>query len=55
MHFDLNNNYIKLERQPNMFLFKNGKIVKVLYYAEQRINIDDVKKFLLSEGIIKND
>lgn len=52
---DLNNNYIKLERQPNMFLFKNGKIVKVLYYAEQRINIDDVKKFLTSEGIIKND
>ncbi len=52
---DLNNNYIKLERQSNMFLFKNGKIVKVLYYAEQRINIDDVKKFLLSEGIIKND
>lgn len=52
---DLNNNYIKLEKQPNMFLFKNGKIVKVLYYAEQRINIDDVKKFLTSEGIIKND
>lgn len=52
---DLNNNYIKLERQANMFLFKNGKIVKVLYYAEQRINIDDVKKFLLSEGIIEND
>lgn len=52
---DLNNNYIKLERQSNMFLFKNGKIVKVLYYAEQRINIDDVKKFLTSEGIIKND
>lgn len=52
---DLNNNYIKLERQSNMFLFKNGKIVKVLYYAAQRINIDDVKKFLLSEGIIKND
>lgn len=52
---DLNNKYIKLERQPNMFLFKGGKIVKILYYAEQRINIDDVKKFLLSEGIIKND
>ena len=52
---DLNNNYIKLERQPNMFLFKNGKIVKVLYYAEQRINIADVKKFLFSEGIIEND
>lgn len=52
---DLNNNYIKLEKQSNMFLFKNGKIVKVLYYAEQRINLDDVKKFLLSEGIIEND
>ena len=52
---DLNNNYIKLEKQSNMFLFKNGEIVKILYYAEQRINIDDVKKFLVSEGVIKND
>lgn len=52
---DLNNNYIKLERQSNMFLFKDGKISKLLYYAEQKINIDDVKKFLSMEGIIKND
>lgn len=52
---DLNNNYIKLEKQPNMFLFKNGKIIKVLYYAEHKIDIEDVKKFLFNEGIIKND
>lgn len=52
---DLNNNYIKLERQSNMFLFKDGKIAKLLYYAEQKINIEDVKKFLKSEGIIEND
>lgn len=52
---DLNNNYIKLEKQPNLFLFKNGKIIKVLYYAEHKIDIEDVKKFLFNEGIIKND
>lgn len=52
---DLNNNYIKLEKQPNMFLFKNGKIIKVLYYAEHKIDIEDVKKFLFNERIIKND
>lgn len=52
---DLNNNYIKLEKQPNLFLFKGGKIVKVLYYAENKINIDDVKKFLINEEVIKND
>ncbi len=52
---DLNNNYIKLERQSNMFLFKNGEISKLLYYAEQKINIDDVRKFLTSEGFIQND
>lgn len=52
---DLNNNYIKLERQPNMFMFKNGEIVKVLYYAENKININDVKKFFVNEGVIKND
>ena len=38
-----------------MFLFKNGKIIKVLYYAEHKIDIEDVKKFLFNEGIIKND
>lgn len=52
---DLNNNYIKLERQSNMFLFNDGKIVKLLYYAEQKINIEDVIKFLKREEIIGND
>lgn len=52
---DLNNNYIKLEKQPNFFMFKDGEIVKVLYYAENKINIDDVKKFFVNEGVITND
>ena len=35
------NNYIKLEKQPNMFLFKNGKIINIpLYFIEYINNLD---------------
>ena len=42
-------------KQPNLFVFKEGKIDSILYYVKQPINITDVKIFLENEGIIEND
>lgn len=51
----LKNKNIEVEKQPNLFIFKEGKIHSMLYYTTQAIHMSDVKIFLENEGIIEND
>lgn len=51
----LKNKKVEVEQQPNLFVFKEGKIVSILYYVKQSINMTDVKVFFENEGIIEND
>ena len=51
----LKNKNVEVEKQPNLFIFKEGKIQSILYYTKQSINMSDVKIFLENEGIIEND
>ena len=51
----LKNKNVDVEKQPNLFVFKEGKIQKLLYYTTQSINMSDVQIFLENEGIIEND
>lgn len=46
---------IELDRQPNLFVFEDGKIQSALYYTRHLINMDDVKLFLRNEGVVEND
>lgn len=46
---------ISLEKQSNLLLFENGKVANVLYSSKQQINIEDVERFLIRHGVIKND
>lgn len=52
---ELKNKNVEVTKQPNLFVFKEGKIESILYYVKQSINITDVKIFLENEGIIEND
>lgn len=52
---ELKNNEISLEKQSNIFVFKNGKIIDVLYTSKQTINLFDVNRFLIKYGAIEND
>lgn len=51
----LMNKSVEVVKQPNLFVFKEGKIDNILYYVKQSINVTDVKIFLENEGIIEND
>lgn len=52
---DLKNKNIIVERQSNIFVFENGKIVDVLYTSKSNINLNDVKRLLLKHEVIEND
>ena len=52
---ELKNKNIKLEKQSNIFVFENGKIVDILYSSKQNINLVDVKRFLIRYEVIEND
>lgn len=52
---DLKNKNIKLDKQSNIFVFENGKIVDVLYNSKQTIDLEDVQRFLIKHGVIEND
>ena len=46
---------INLKKQSNILVFENGEIVNILYSSEEKINISDVRRFLVRCGVIKND
>lgn len=52
---ELKNKNVEIVKQPNLFVFKEGRIESILYYVKQSINMADVKVFLENEGIIEND
>lgn len=52
---ELINKGIEVLKQPNLFIFEDGKIIDVLYSAKQQINIDDIKRYLTSKEVINND
>lgn len=52
---ELKNKNISLIKQPNLLLFKDGKIIDVLYSSKQSINLNDVKSFLFKYEVIAND
>lgn len=51
----LNNKNIDLHKQSNIFLFESGQIEDVLYNSKEKINLIDVKIFLMKHGVIEND
>jgi len=53
--FDEKLQNLNLEKQSNIFLFEEGKVVDVLYSSEQTINLFDVKRFLIRHEVIEND
>lgn len=46
---------VKLKKQPNLFIFKDGKVESSLYYTNQPINMFDVKIYLQNQEVIDND
>lgn len=52
---ELKNKNFSIIRQPNLYVFKEGKIVTALYYKEQNIDLNDVKRYLKSEEVVGND
>lgn len=52
---ELKNKNINLERQSNIFVFENGKIVDILYSSKQIINLNDVQRLLIKHEVIEND
>lgn len=52
---ELKNKHINLTKFTNLFVFKDGKIVDLLYSSKQQINLSDVTIFLIRNGVISND
>lgn len=52
---ELKNKNFNVEKQPNLYIFKEGKIESVLYYTKQSINMTDVKIFLEKQEVIEDD
>ena len=52
---ELKNKNLKLEKQSNIFIFENGKIIDVLYGNRQNISLTDVTRFLIRHEVIEND
>ncbi|MBE6152584.1 MAG: hypothetical protein E7165_04665 [Firmicutes bacterium] len=52
---ELKNKNLKLEKQSNIFVFENGKIIDVLYGNRQNISLTDVTRFLIRHEVIEND
>ena len=50
---DLSDVSIIALRQSNIYEFKNGKVVRILYKQKERINISDVRDFM--NEVIAND
>ena len=46
---------IKLIKQSNLFVFKNGKVSDMLYYSKQSININDIHLFLIKQEVYIDD
>lgn len=51
----LKNKNVEVKKQPNLFVFKEGKIESALYYTKQSINMTDVKIYLENKEVIEND
>lgn len=52
---ELKKKNVEVRKQPNLFIFKDGKIESVLYYTKQLINMVDVKTYLEKQEVIEND
>ena len=52
---ELKNKNLKLEKQSNIFILENGKIIDVLYGNRQNISLTDVTRFLIRHEVIEND
>lgn len=52
---DLKDKNVEINKQPNLFIFKNGKIENMMYFTKQNIKIADVKNYLEEQGVIEND
>lgn len=52
---ELKNKNFTVEKQPNLYIFKEGKIESALYYSKQAINLTDVKIFLEKLEVIEDD
>ena len=50
---DLNDVSIIALRQSNIYEFKNGKVVRILYKQKEKINMSDVRIFM--NEVIAND
>lgn len=51
----LKNSNMELNKQSNLFIFENGKVVDILYFSKKTIKLDDVKAFLVEHEVINND
>lgn len=52
---ELKNKNVEVKKQPNLFIFKDGKIDSALYYTKQSISMLDVKVYLENQEVIEND
>lgn len=52
---ELKNKNFEVRKQPNLFIFKEGKVENALYYTKQSINMVDVKIYLENQEVIEND
>ena len=52
---ELKNKNVVIEKQPNIFIFKDGKVESALYYTKQKINMMDVKSYLENKEGVEND
>lgn len=52
---ELKDKKANLLKQSNILIFRDGVVSDMLYYTNQDININDVRLFLLDQGVVEND